>query len=212
LVSIMDGQIGVQSEMGNCSIFWFTAKLEKQFDPVTPRDSRKIWGHRVLVVDDNDTNRQILMRQLRSWNMRPDSAASGIDALTMMRDAASNGKPYALALLDRKMPEMDGLALGLAIRNDPLISSTRSVLLTSHGQLLRPTELEQFGIDSCINKPVKRSRLVDRMTDALMRPPHSISSFSAEFALGAPPAPAKIKSFWQKIKSSISRVSEVKKV
>jgi two-component system, sensor histidine kinase and response regulator len=170
LVAIMEGQIGVQSETGVGSKFWFTAKLEKQTGPALARKNNdQLQGLRVLVVDDNNTNCQILHRQLLSWKMQPDCATRGEQALKIMRDAASEGKPYGLALLDFQMPGMDGLALACAIKSDPAISTTRSLMLTSHGQLLSPTELQKFGIDSCLVKPVKQSRLFDRLVDAKNR-------------------------------------------
>jgi two-component system, sensor histidine kinase and response regulator len=199
LVAMMEGQIGVQSEPDKGSKFWFTAKLEKQLGPVTPRETHKVSGLRVLVVDDNTTNRQILLHQLLSWNMQPDSAARGEEALKMLRDAASIGKPYALALLDFQMPDMDGLGLARAIKSDPMISATHSVMLTSHGQLLRPAELQKFGIDSCLIKPVKQSRLFDCMTDVISRaeaqtkPPKNVDSSFAENPLEIPLALAKMR-------------------
>jgi two-component system, sensor histidine kinase and response regulator len=133
------------------------------------RETNKLRYLRVLVVDDNTTNRQILRHQLLAWKMKPDCAAGGKEALKVMRDAASAGDPYALALLDFQMPEMDGLTLARAIQSDPLIGVTRLVMLTSHGQLLTPMELKEFGIDSCLIKPVKQSRLFDCMTNAMDR-------------------------------------------
>jgi two-component system, sensor histidine kinase and response regulator len=121
---------------------------------------------RVLVVDDNATNRQILIHQLLAWKMQPVCATDGEEALNMMRGAASAGTPYRLALLDFQMPEMDGLDLARAIKSDPAISSTRLIMLTSHGQLLSPSELEEFGIDSCVIKPAKQSRLFDCIANA----------------------------------------------
>jgi two-component system sensor histidine kinase/response regulator len=133
------------------------------------RETDKVCELRVLVVDDNTTNRQILRHQLLAWKMQPDCAARGEEARKMMREAASAGKPYGLALLDFQMPEMDGLTLARAIKSDPAIGATRLVMLTSHGQLLSPTELQEFGIDFCVIKPVKQSRLFDCMTDAMNR-------------------------------------------
>jgi signal transduction histidine kinase/FixJ family two-component response regulator len=199
LVAIMEGQIGVESEPDKGSKFWFTAKLEKQLGPVMPRETHKVSALRVLVVDDNTANRQILRHQLVSWNMQPDSAAGGEEALSMMREAASKGRPHALALLDFQMPQMDGLELAHAIKSDPVISATRSVMLTSHGQLLRPAELQKFGIDSCVIKPVKQSRLFGCMTDAVNRaaaqsiPPKNVALSSASIPLGTPPGLAKIR-------------------
>jgi two-component system, sensor histidine kinase and response regulator len=188
----MEGQIGVESELDKGAKFWFTAKLEKQLGPVTPMETHKVSGLRVLVVDDNTTNRQILRHQLKSWNMQPDSAAGGEEALNMMRDAASKGKPYALALLDFQMPEMDGLELAHAIKSDPVISTTLSVILTSYGQLLRPAELQKFGIDSCVIKPVKQSRLFECITDAINRAADQ-NSFPKNVALSAAGIPLVIR-------------------
>jgi two-component system sensor histidine kinase/response regulator len=176
LVTIMEGQIGVESEPEKGSKFWFTAKLEKQLGPVILRETYKLRDLRVLVVDDNSTNRQILFHQLLAWKMQPACAIGGKEALKMMRDAAGAGKPYGLALLDFQMPEMDGLALARAIKSDLAISSTRLVMLTSRGQLLSPTELQEFGIDSCLIKPVKQSRLFDRITYAMDRVTDQTSS------------------------------------
>jgi two-component system sensor histidine kinase/response regulator len=196
LVAIMEGQIGIESELDKGSKFWFTVKLEKQLGPVIQRQTNKVSGLRVLVVDDNTTNRQILRHQLLSWNMQPESAAGGEQALSMMREAASTGKPYALALLDFQMPEMDGLQLAHAIKSDPVISATRSVMLTSYGQLLRPAELQKFGIDSSVIKPVKQSRLFDCITDAVNRAADQTSHAALSAAgipLGIPTALAKIR-------------------
>jgi two-component system sensor histidine kinase/response regulator len=176
LVTIMEGQIGVESEPEKGSKFWFTAKLEKQLGPVILRETYKLRDLRVLVVDDNSTNRQILFHQLLAWKMQPACAIGGKEALKMMRDAAGAGKPYGLALLDFQMPEMDGLALARAIKSDLAISSIRLVMLTSRGQLLSPTELQEFGIDSCLIKPVKQSRLFDRITYAMDRVTDQTSS------------------------------------
>jgi two-component system sensor histidine kinase/response regulator len=199
LVAIMEGQIGVESQPDKGAKFWFTAKLEKQLGPVMPRETHKVSGLRVLVVDDNTTNRQILRHQLLSWNMQPESAAGGEQALSMLREAASTGKPYTLALLDFQMPEMDGLELAHAIKGDPVISATRSVMLTSHGQLLRPAELQRFGIDACVIKPVKQSRLFDCITDAAHRAadqtslPTDVALSAGGLRLETPTAPTKIR-------------------
>ena len=167
LVAIMEGQIGVQSETEKGSKFWFTAKLEKQLGSVLPRRAYENCDLRVLVVDDNNTNRRILHHQLLAWNMEPDCAAGGEEALKMMQDAVSGGKPYGLALLDFQMPEMNGLALARVVKSDPLIGGIRLVILTSQGQVLSPTELEDLGIDSCLIKPVKQSRLFDCLMDGM---------------------------------------------
>lgn len=138
----MECQIGVQSEAEKGSKFWLTVKLEKQLSPIVSRETKKACDHRVLVVDDNSTNRKILRHQLLAWRMQPDCAARGEEALWMMRDAASAGKPYNLVLPDHQMPEMDGVALARAIKSGPVIRATHLIMLTSHGQLLSPAELK----------------------------------------------------------------------
>jgi two-component system sensor histidine kinase/response regulator len=169
LVLLMGGQIGMESRLQKGSKFWFTAKFEKLTAPAMPRDTNMVCDLRALIVDDNATNRQILRHQLLAWKMLPDCATSGEEALKKMRAASSEGRPYGLALLDFQMPEMDGLGLARAIKSDPVIGLTRLVMLTSHGQLLSPAELQEFGIDACVVKPAKQSRLFDCITFAIDR-------------------------------------------
>jgi two-component system sensor histidine kinase/response regulator len=199
LVSLMGGQIGVESQLDKGSKFWFTAKFEKLMAPAIVRDTNKVYDLRTLIVDDNATNRQILRQQLLAWKMRPDCATSGEEALEMMRAADSEGRPYGLALLDFQMPEMDGLGLARAIKSDPVIGLTRLVMLTSHWQLLSPTELQDFGIDACVIKPAKQSRLFDCIITAIDRmtgptsPAETVASRSASFPLKIPPLRTKAR-------------------
>jgi two-component system, sensor histidine kinase and response regulator len=172
LVTMMGGQIGMYSGPGKGSTFWFTVQLEKQ-----PRDAEfpesyrpALCGLRVLVVDDNGTNRQILRHQLTVWRMLPSSAASGQEALRMLRTAAMEALPYDLALLDVQMPEMDGFTLARSIRADPAIAGTRLVVLTSIGQALTAHELRNAGIEAYLVKPVKQSHLFDCLMNAIGEP------------------------------------------
>jgi CheY-like chemotaxis protein/HPt (histidine-containing phosphotransfer) domain-containing protein len=169
LVTMMRGQMGMYSDPGKGSTFWFTAELEKQApDAESPESCRHaLYQLRVLVVDDNGTNRQILRHQLTVWNMLPSSAASGQEALRMLRSAAMEALPYDLALLDVQMPEMDGFDLARSIKADPVIASTRLVVLTSMGQALSTQELRNAGIVAYLVKPVKQSHLFDCLMDAI---------------------------------------------
>ncbi|HXN34622.1 MAG TPA: response regulator, partial [Opitutaceae bacterium] len=172
LVAMMNGEIGVRSEAGKGSTFWFTARLEKQTGPAEPAPSiyfRDLFDLRVLVVDDNATNRQILRHQLFAWKMQKGSASNGFEALDLLRAAVKEGKPYELALLDMQMPEMDGMTLARAIKADPAIAATRLIILTSMGNMHTQEELKAAGVDAFLVKPVKQSRLFDCLVNVLGR-------------------------------------------
>jgi two-component system, sensor histidine kinase len=191
LVTMMHGQIGVESKPGKGSNFWFTAQVEKQAgDAKSPRKySHDLLEVRVLVVDDNATNRKILCHQILAWKMLPLSAASGAEALRILRAAAVAGKPYDLALLDVQMPEMDGFMLASAIKSDPVIARTRLIVLTSLGQALSAAKLKEADIEAYLVKPVRQSRLFDCLINIVGK-----STDQRAFAVSAGPVPAPISS------------------
>ena len=172
LVELMQGQIGVQSQQGKGSTFWFTAQLEKQASAVKApeRSFRDLFNFQVLVVDDNATNREILRRQILAWRMQANSAAGGAEALKLLRAAATECKPYDLALLDVQMPEMDGLTLARAIKADPAIAGTRLILLNGFSKRISPEEPRAAGNTDCCFKPVRQARLFGCLANALLGP------------------------------------------
>ncbi len=165
LVLLMHGEIGVESVVGQGSTFWFTVRLEKQAGaPRTDRPAPRDLSHvRVLVVDDNATNRQILSHQLVGWKMTHASAEGGREALVQLRAAAAAGQPHRIALLDMQMPEMDGMTLARTIKGDPAIAATRLIMLTSLGQRFTKEELAAAGIEAYLVKPVHATRLFDTL-------------------------------------------------
>ena len=169
LVQLMGGEIGVESTPGSGSRFWFTVPVEPAETLAEPAPSVDFAGTRALVVDDNETNRTILVTQLASWGMEADAAAGAGEALERLSGAAAEGRPYGLALLDFQMPgTMDGGALAAAIRDRPAISATRLILLTSMGQVASAEELH---VDGALTKPVNQSQLHDAIATILARTP-----------------------------------------
>ena len=164
----MGGQIGVESTLGTGSTFWFTAKFEKQKQPVeAPQIKGILEGVRVLVVDDNETNRNILTHQTAAVGMRPLGAASGSQALEYLRREAATLDPIALAILDMQMPDTDGLSLARTIKADPVLADTRLLLMTSLGPRSDTALLRAAGVGAFLVKPVKQAQLIDCLVSVL---------------------------------------------
>jgi PAS domain S-box-containing protein len=166
LVALMNGEIKVASEVGKGSSFSFTAEFEKQTIALKSVAGHDLSGLHVLIVDDNATNREILDHHTRIWRMRSGLAASARQALEILRDE-SGSDPFELAILDMQMPEMDGLMLAREIKSDPAIAATRLVMLTSLGNQLDTEDMKKAGIEACVLKPVKQSRLFSRIAEVM---------------------------------------------
>jgi signal transduction histidine kinase/DNA-binding response OmpR family regulator len=186
LVELMGGEIGVDSAPGAGSRFWFSVPLPRRMTSVRPLWSGRVdWrGARVLVVDDNATNREILARQTAAWGLASDEAENGPQALARLRDAARVGEPYDLALVDMRMPEMDGLELARQIRADPALAEVKLILLSSNGGDTLVAEAEQAGMQGLLHKPVRQAELYHTLCELLRRAAEPVSRRSI-----APSAP-----------------------
>jgi two-component system sensor histidine kinase/response regulator len=162
----------VESQPGRGSTFWFTLRLLTQpagLGP-PPRPRADLRGLRVLVADDNATNRAILRQQLAGWGMSSEEVDSGSAALARLRAATARQAPFDLAILDLQMPEMDGLTLARAIRAEPALAGLRLVLLTSVGYVGQAAEARQAGIAASLAKPVRQSQLFDCLASVMGAP------------------------------------------
>ncbi len=171
LSRMMNGTIGVNSTEGGGSEFWFTAHFEKQSytDAAIRFNSfpTNIREKKILAVDDNTLNREIIQTYLESWKCSPNVVATGIEALENLRSAASNKAPYDVILIDMMMPEMDGAQLAEQIKNDKTIASVRMIMLTSGGMRGDGTKMKNIGFDGYFNKPIKRSDLYNAIITVL---------------------------------------------
>lgn len=169
LTKLMDGEIGVESIYGEGSTFWFTALFKKQtktkeennFTPTSIREKR------FLLVDDNKTNLEILKGYLESWGCFCDTVESGEMALTLMNAVAKVKAPFDAAILDMRMPGMDGAELGQRIKSNPSLKDTNLIMLTSQGLRGDASKMEKIGFSAYLTKPIRRSQLFDCLVNIL---------------------------------------------
>jgi PAS domain S-box-containing protein len=173
LVALMGGQISVDSAPGRGSTFAFTARFGLQPQPpetTAASPPNVLRGLPVLIVDDNATNRHILEEWLRAWQMEPTTAGDGVTAMAALWRGVAQGRPYPLALLDGRMPDVDGLALAAKIRQHAELSATRLVLLTSGDRPGDLTRARQLGIGASLLKPLQQRELLETILRVMGRP------------------------------------------
>jgi two-component system, sensor histidine kinase and response regulator len=169
LVEMMGGHMGLESEPGSGSCFHFTLRADlaenESAGAALPRE--ELEGVRVLIVEDNPTNRAILQNHVMRWGMKAVSAEHGAQALDLLRAAVACEAPYDLALVDMKMPGMDGVELARAVKADPAIADVQLIMLSSIGSPAEIAAAREAGIATYLNKPVRQRELRRAVAEVL---------------------------------------------
>ena len=170
LVRLMGGEITVTSEVGRGSEFSFTLAFAADVPASRAAGLATLGGRRMLIVDDNQTNRRILREMLGAEGIKVEEATTAGEGLAAMRQAATKRAPYDLAILDVQMPDMDGFQLATAVRADRGLARTRLLMLTSAGQRGDGERCRELGIRGYLTKPLSRADLLEALGTVLAGP------------------------------------------
>jgi signal transduction histidine kinase/DNA-binding response OmpR family regulator len=169
LVALMQGRIWLDSELGKGSQFHFTATFDRMEESTNEAvvDSSVLRDVRVLVIDDNKSNRQLLVRMLSGMGMRAAGANGAIEALPMLEQAADQKDPFVVVLTDARMPDTDGFALIESVRGRPDIPGTFVMMLTSSEQREDVARCKSVGVEKYLVKPIRASELRDTLIESI---------------------------------------------
>jgi len=160
LVELMGGELGLESTPGQGSTFWFTSRWSRDLTPTELLNPELLEGRRMLIVDDNATNRQILHEQLNSWKIEAVEAGSGIEAMDVLLDEGNGEHPIDIILLDQHMPNMEGLEVASRIKNNPRLRDIPVIMLSSVSTVAK---IDQAGLSACLTKPVRQIDLYNSL-------------------------------------------------
>lgn len=169
LVDLMNGKIGVQSQLGHGSTFWFEVPLKHAqssnpfLAPLCPSETENL---KVLIVDDDPPAGEIIAEYLSRWKMRPFLARSGREALSMLKEHAQRGEAFQVAIIDKRMPVMDGFELASKIGSDPNYSHLKLILATSYDRTFQKEAALKEGFSGYLIKPIRQSALYDSIMNA----------------------------------------------
>jgi two-component system sensor histidine kinase/response regulator len=188
LIEAMHGKIWVESEPGQGSSFYYTAELgvSEQSAPKEALPEVSLFEERILIVDDNLTNRRILADMSHIWGMQPTTASSAPEALAHLRRALQGGQPFGLILTDMHMPDMDGVGLVERIQSSPNLRGAVILMLTSGERLGDLARCRELGISACLVKPIRRAELRAAIVKAIAGQRYAVRPAAAE------PRPAEV--------------------
>jgi len=169
LVELMGGRLGVESQKGHGSSFWFAVPLEPRESLAESDAGRnyRLEGTRILVVDDDEKSREILHSYLKSWRMEVSTASGAAEAIEKLRSANRDNNPYEIVITDMIMPAVTGLELGEQILSDPTLSQTKLLLLTAHDVSGLAKQAGGIGFKAFLSKPIRQSQLLDSVLQVL---------------------------------------------
>ena len=170
LVNLMHGDLECRSEPGKGTTFSFTIEVQRAVEKLRTRgllDKEILKDYRVMIIDDNATNRAIVERQTASWGMVSENASNGGEGLTRIQEAFARGEPFDFLVLDMHMPDMDGLEVARNVQQDRRLDNLRMIMLTSVGYRGHATKARQSGIDAYLTKPVRQTELHDTFVKVL---------------------------------------------
>ncbi|MEO0636563.1 MAG: response regulator [Pseudomonadota bacterium] len=189
LIEMMGGEIGATSVEGQGSTFFFNVSLPiHDAEPQVAAAPIDVTGAQVLVIDDNEVNRAILLEQLTAWGFEGIALDNGPDGINLIKEARQMGVPFEAVILDYHMPVMDGLQVANAIKDDPDATGTPILMLTSMDVQMSEAEFMELGVYNYLMKPARASQLLENLVDTLQRYRQTKAGQSAEIAPAAPAA------------------------